>query len=308
MLHTFYVELNLSKGLQELQSAIQRLGIPPNPPNITLFQEAASPGKGQGLFAKIKIPKGTPLLAEKPLFAVVGGVVEDRFKKLPEFLALSCPFRTATFKRRFDANSFEMSDDQRGIFVTASRFNHSCLPNAYFAWNPERNRQTVNAAVDISAGDEIFINYLYEESFEPSDERRNAFNQYEFVCTCPACLSGTEFGRASEDRRAITKTLDDEISQDTTTKDERIFKIKRLGLLLHREGLVYPQQADLYRNQASWYIEELNANQRETDNEYKGRCRRNALQSARHQLDLDIMCNGHDSPVVRETLAFIRGI
>lgn len=77
----------------------------------------------------------------------------------------------------------------------------------------------------------------------------------------------------------------------------QISDLKELHSLLEDEGLVYPQRADLYHELALWWKETAT---------YDGNCGDMALQVARRKLDLDIMCNGHESPEVRKTLSFIR--
>lgn len=39
-----------------------------------------------------------------------------------------------------------------GIFYEAARFNHSCMPNAHFAWNANVGMETIHATKDIEAG------------------------------------------------------------------------------------------------------------------------------------------------------------
>jgi hypothetical protein len=39
------------------------------------------------------------------------------------------------------------------VFEIASRFNHSCVPNAHFAWNQELEVETVFAVKDISVNE-----------------------------------------------------------------------------------------------------------------------------------------------------------
>lgn len=106
------------------------------------------------------------------------------------------------------------------------------------------------------------------------------------------------------------ETLKSHLDRNETASKQRLLDIDEFGLRLKREGLVYPHLADLYRLKASWYRMEMNSarTQRQTDLEYRRFCRDSALQAARDQLDLDIRANGHDSPVVRETVEFIRAI
>ena len=307
------------KNHQELHSALQRLGIPPDLPNQQVFRITAVRGKGQGWKALRDIQPGTPLLGEEVLFWVLeGSTVNERDH--PEFSALSCPGPDAvTPQRRFDANCFEMGKDRKhkkksGIFPQASRINHSCIPNAYFTWNPKLGRSgllTVYAIVLIPKSAEILVNYRPGDSLENRDHRHESRDYYGFTCTCKACDTDTSFAMESEERRnrmkdlavAITATEDQDPSNQTT---ESLRNIIEMSNLLQVEGLLYPDLADAYHSQALWWCREGKRDQSSVA-EYQEICREQELQAARKELDLDVTCNGHDSPRVRKTLDFMSG-
>ena len=276
-------------------------------------------GKGKGWKAHRDIQPGTPILDEEVLFWIwEGTVVNDSFEQLNGFSELSCP-APVNSQRRFDANSFGMGKgtrgrDKHGIFLQASRLNHSCIPNAYFAWNPQMSRSgrlTVYAIVPIPKGAEILINYRTSDSFKDKNQRHQDRGHYGFECACPACQSDSDFGRKSDERRERMGVLNDKIENRVppTHTIESFSNLIELGNLLQEEGLYYPQLADVYHKQALWWKTEL---QRITDAresaQYKEECGQKALQAARKELDLDVMCNGYDSPVVKKTLEFIRGV
>ena len=90
------------------------------------------------------------------------------------------------------------------VFATIARFNHSCIPSCYAAWNPNLGRQTVHALRAISAGEELTIAYLGGTAWDGRRSRRREelWRKYRFWCTCEACsLSGESFA-CSEARRA----------------------------------------------------------------------------------------------------------
>ena len=269
------------------------------------------PGKGLGIQASTDIPRGTPLLTEEALFSKRGtAVVPDEWAQHPAFLALFCPASPATPEKRFDANNFQMNGTEKGIFLKASRFNHSCRPNAYFAWNPRSQRITINAILDIQNGDEICLNYIPRFSARARSKRHRKLRHYEFDCQCPACESDSEFGIASEERRKQMEILEPRLDRNRTAPKQRLLDIDYFELLLEQEGLVYPHQADLYHLKGSWYRTEMNSatSHGMTNLEYRRFCRDSALKAARDQLDLDITANGYDSPIVDRTVEFIREI
>ena len=76
------------------------------------------------------------------------------------------------------------------VYRIISRINHSCRPNAIVEWNPSKGEGTLHALRKIAAGEEITIDYLCrpEDTLNSISERRKLLEeQYDFVCTCPAC-------------------------------------------------------------------------------------------------------------------------
>ncbi|CAE8647124.1 unnamed protein product, partial [Polarella glacialis] len=72
------------------------------------------------------------------------------------------------------------------LFEAASRFNHSCAPNA----TVESNRATllVRAAVDIQEGKEVTISYLPKGLLADSSSRRQRLEMGRgFLCRCLQC-------------------------------------------------------------------------------------------------------------------------
>lgn len=285
-----------------------------------MFEITTVRGKGKGWKALRDIQPGTPLLGEQVLFWVLDDTdVDDSHERdHNEFRALSCP-RPVTPQRRFDANSFAMGIDENetnkyGIFPQASRINHSCIPNAYFTWNPELGQSgllTVYAIVHIPKDAEIVVDYCSVDSLKNARDRHQDRLHYGFKCTCPACRTNTAFARKSDERRERMKVLEGLITPvenqepaDQTT--ESLFNHMEISNLLQEEGLIYPDLADAYHGQALWWWRESERvdGQKGAD-EYQKECRRQQLQNARKKLDLDVICNGHDSSEVKKTLEFM---
>ena len=235
---------------------------------------------------------------------------------LAEFLALSCPTNPRTADGVFAANSFAMGKtggrENQGIFPIASRLNHSCVPNAYFAWNWKSKTLTVHALTPIRSGNEILVDYRVENYLKPRDERRQELSDdYYFDCNCPACEDNTDFSAASEDRRGQMRALEQQINNDKRStepnvRNQRLGRIKKFILLLQQEGLVYPHQADMLKDEIDWYWKELTYVTTGAEHaRYKTRCLEEALQVARNKLYLDIVCTGCNSPCVQSTLNLI---
>jgi hypothetical protein len=74
------------------------------------------------------------------------------------------------------------------LYLEASRFNHSCLPNCDYGHTSEEDRATITirASREIQPDEEICVTYLINH--EPRDERRAETKlSWGFECNCPAC-------------------------------------------------------------------------------------------------------------------------
>ncbi|KAI5894525.1 uncharacterized protein SCHCODRAFT_02665040 [Schizophyllum commune H4-8] len=74
-------------------------------------------------------------------------------------------------------------------FDMLSRMNHSCRPNALFAWDTRTFSGTLRAARDIAPGEEITVAYFGDVHI-PLVQRRAFLAPYGFECACPACSAG----------------------------------------------------------------------------------------------------------------------
>ena len=279
------------------------------------------------------IPRGTPILSETELFSIIerrNFKVPQAQANRPEFQALSCPIDPATAEARFAANAFSMGKskgkgrgkgrgkgarggEKQGIFPNASRFNHSCVPNAFFSWNEKSKALTIHAIIDIPSGQEIFLNYYSGDFLDTTIERQQELsNSYNFECACSACHSATDLGMASEARRDLMRVYDDiiERNRDADVLDDRkqlLAIIQAFGRVLQEEVLLYPQLADNYDEEILWYRREVDRSSNGAESVMTGvELRGAALQVARTKLDLDVVCTGYNSPEVKKTLETIR--
>ena len=172
-------------------------------------------GKGQGLFAAQKIQAGVRILGDEVLFSITNSTINEGIGErisvslgnLPpeqhqQFETLHCPDHPTwtPLVSRYLANCFEMKPPGSGIFLKAARVNHSCCPNAFFSWNSNLQCVTIHAMVDISAGDEITVSYIFP--FFSLEIRQAVFRErYAFECDCPACNLETLTGQSGEHRR-----------------------------------------------------------------------------------------------------------
>lgn len=170
------------------------------------------------MVARTTISPGTLIVAEEPLFSLPTAVFSDEALtviKHPEstlntiiatavkalsrekqvaFLELhNSKTKLGVFLGIWQTNAFELGSEngEDAVFEVASRFNHSCFPNAAYSWNDNIHRMEIRATKAIPEGMEIIMSYLsFEELIQPCGMRRAILQErYGFICGCHACAS-----------------------------------------------------------------------------------------------------------------------
>lgn len=201
----------------------------------------STPDKGLGVFATEEIPKGSRIIAEPALLKIepnedirysweaykrLAPAQQARYDTLHyhiaahtlEEMAQSKTLAGEPFAVRdsygellphvrvigiFSCNAFDISQ-RMGIFPISSRINHSCVPNAAWAYNGTLDCLTIHVIRDVKPGEEICHSYI-RDYYRHSREQRDAeLSRYGFRCHCPACRSDEE-GDLRERRRARIK-------------------------------------------------------------------------------------------------------
>lgn len=96
------------------------------------------------------------------------------------------------------------------LFPEIARINHSCIPNAQANYHPLHRTFNVHATRDISAGEEVSINYLPEHGQLRDQRVSKLADGYGFMCDCAACNLGTKEGERGEQNR---KTMQDRMKK-----------------------------------------------------------------------------------------------
>ncbi|KAM0796850.1 hypothetical protein BDR22DRAFT_892789 [Usnea florida] len=279
-------------------------------PPIGPYKIKKADGKGQGVYVSRDIPRGTRILVDKPFFAVTKpyslSTITDKFEQMSFtrrqlYMQFCCPDRPddrqmSDVTRIFEANCFNINYSA-AIFRTATRFNHSCVPNTYYAWSEARQELIFQAMIDVKQEEELTI--AYGRPFLSQRERQNELRNYNFKCNCPACQSYTPFGQASESRRLVMKDLDAQIFTCQTALNEGLptndlqdllSLILRLIELVKEEGLggelmaPYRGASELLKGRGDW---------------------EDALVFANKQLEEERTCLGEDSEVVGKTREYV---
>ncbi|KAF9495429.1 SET domain-containing protein [Pleurotus eryngii] len=207
------------------------LHIPPSSaviPNASpLFRMVHSPASGYGLVATKDIEVGTTLLVEHPVVIIphdleflsqMSDSVAPLLAKLPqkdhqEFMKLSncTPFACSKVEGIVKTNTIPIElksqEDKdsnsimyHGVFIKASRCNHSCSPNAIRRWDLQTFSLHLEAVQPINPGEQITVHYVPLE--QPRSERRAQLQElYHFTCQCDHCNVPDKLALAGDDIR-----------------------------------------------------------------------------------------------------------
>jgi len=193
--------------------------------DLPLFEIKSIPGKGLAVVARINIVRGTRILCEKPLFkfrileppTLMEKLIAVELKKLApveqrQYLSLHNNFPGKhPFSGTFKTNALPCGPDATlaGVYPTICRINHSCTPNSKNTWNEETGFETIHATHFIRAGDEITI--AYNISHPHNIRRAQLRSTFGFDCTCALCTRLLPELQASDARRRRMEELDQAI-------------------------------------------------------------------------------------------------
>lgn len=153
----------------------------------------------------------------------------------------------------FYTNSAEIKSNGKyvgaGLFLAFSRMNHSCVPNAFSNWNPKIGQQTVQAARDIKAGEQIFFSYLGREgTFKSQKERASMIEKFwGFECGCSDCVDSVtsdvlrgRMGRLDQEMSRLSELCQAAYGTEEEVEPaakEALVKAKTLMTLMEEAGL-----------------------------------------------------------------------
>jgi hypothetical protein len=184
----------------------------------------STPTSGLGIFALHSIPPNTLLLSETPLLILLDS--GTRTDPLPGMVKSLSPARKKAYLSLYSyrykphesiyrsilySNGFGVGKTATGVFETASRFNHSCVPNARFGWDEERGRMVYVSRRKIQRGEEITVDYGMSKT--------GLKRYYGFECGCERCrgedadvevesASGSQSGSEHDNEEKVEQELD----------------------------------------------------------------------------------------------------
>ena len=193
------------------------------------------PDKGKGIVAARSIRRGEFLFSEPPLFTltpsptnstILGALSKCTREEQRQYFALANSYRKqllpalAIWETNFlllgNGNSPKTipqpAQDLAGIFLLASRFNSSCIPNVSKSWDEIRNVMVFRTLRDIREGEELCFNYC-DVLATQEERKRTLSDEFGFECTCPACLLEGERVVESDRRRTSILRLFEEVGR-----------------------------------------------------------------------------------------------
>jgi hypothetical protein len=239
-------------------------------PGFFTTRDSAMLQKGAGAFAAREFRRGDLILSEKPIIFIREVELEQR-----KFSSIEAEIRTLSpthFDRFlslhnshaecscfpnlaleiYGTNSFALNNDNSGICLKASRFNHSCSPNARHSFNANTSEFKIYALGPIPVGEEIFITYIAGRRLYGNTRRfrQNLLStRYHFTCTCSVCSLPEVESKMSDDRRVKLNALWESIADFSPTQGTQRLKVIVQGIhLLKEEG--YLADADDFANDA----------------------------------------------------------
>ena len=88
----------------------------------------------------------------------------------------------------------ETNSYPQGVYITISRLNHSCRPNAMFCEGSKSFESRIRAASKINAGEEITISYVPTtvKHMNRKERQKWLLKRRQFVCRCNFCQHDAE--------------------------------------------------------------------------------------------------------------------
>ncbi|KAK4946011.1 hypothetical protein LTR10_014813 [Elasticomyces elasticus] len=286
---------------------------PDTSPQDTLLEVISTPDRGLAVFTTRKIKAGTLILVETPLITLDKHeeddhtAIEGEFSRLRGTRSLSetvpQTLRRAKVPNCYNCESFKSQGtggSALGLF--ASRFNHSCVPNAQFCYDERTNEMRFHAIRDIPRGKEVTSNYDKVVFESRAKRQRKQQIYYGFVCRCEACEPKTEFWARSDERRQAmydafraVQACEHQFSAGNASNEqntqqpviyEALTALGKLEELLLKESVVGVPLANTYRSMAKWA-------ERKHDLEQARNWKRKEKQAC-------IIGFGHDAPRTKE--------
>ena len=205
-----------------LDSGLENLHIQDNSPALVI-RSSTTVQNGEGAFASRGFRRGQLILSERPIFRNPTDIPEmfkcifieaavrtlapaslNAYLSLQNSHAECACFPSHPLLAIFSTNAFGIIGDKAGIWLKASKFNHSCSPNAEVSSNLKTGELRIYALRTILPAEEIFLAYvndgcLYGESRQ--SRQSVLLTRYHFTCACSVCSLPEAESKMSDAKR-----------------------------------------------------------------------------------------------------------
>ena len=220
---------------------------------------------GHGAFAARRFLRGDLILVEKPLYTVTENAPPAEISAAVKRLSAEERERLSELANAFPqlfgdpfvgihkTNAFAAAADDSILCPLASRFNHSCSPNARYSWHAPSQTFRIYALREIVPGEEILVFYISgRHVYGSTGAQRQARlkSMLGFICACAACTQAPAAQAASDARRTELSQIWDTIPLYPPHRTRaRLQAVRRALELLQAEG--YAADADDFANEAA---------------------------------------------------------
>ncbi|PVH81557.1 SET domain-containing protein [Cadophora sp. DSE1049] len=189
----------------------------------SLIEIRDSEDKGLGVFALCDIPPRTILLCESPLVTLqddgarvdpldttVNALSPEKKKVFFSLYSYSRNKNESLSRSIVYSNGYSiMNDLATGLFETASRINHSCVPNSHYTWKESIGKILFWNRFKLLAGEEVTVDYGHKKKYLK--------RIYGFDCVCGGC---TDSGSDARSDGFSTSGSESGVMEDMARIDE----------------------------------------------------------------------------------------
>lgn len=185
------------------------------------FKCSESARLGLGAFATRDLYRGDLVLIEEPLYTVSESALPDAISAAVENLSEGERSQLATLQNNFverfenpfvgihETNAFAAGERNSVLCLRASRFNHSCTPNARYSWHAPTATFRIYALQPVAAGEELLVSYISSRNVYGStaaQRQTRLEGMLGFLCSCTSCTLRSPDAQAASDARRLELT------------------------------------------------------------------------------------------------------
>ncbi|CAE7939085.1 set5 [Symbiodinium sp. KB8] len=202
-------------------------------------------GKGIGVIALSAIPAGGLLLRERPALCIGSKAPRPPAALRKAILELCDAYADRPDEKTLDGvlatNALPRGakSEETVLCLLASRFNHSCSPNAEYLWVEESQVEEVRAVRAVQPGEELCVNYFGDAVKLPRPARQEQLRAgFRFECRCSVCVAASP--ESDRQRQRLTR-LSQEILSCRNAPERGLRMAEEMLEIMGKEGISAPR-------------------------------------------------------------------